>query len=67
VDIKTSTTLNKSLQLKHELQLSVYSLLAKKSGMKINGASIHEIIKPSSTLDTRTRIVSIELQKTGVR
>jgi hypothetical protein len=63
VDIKTSAMLNKNLQLKHELQLSIYSLLAKKSGMNINGAAIHEIIKPSSTLDTRTRIVGIDLQE----
>jgi hypothetical protein len=63
VDIKTAGTLNASLQLKHELQLSVYSLLAKRSGMSITGASVHEIVKPTSTLDTRTRIVEIELQE----
>lgn len=63
VDIKTASTLSKNLQLKHELQLSLYSLLAKRSGMKINGASIHEVIKPSSTIDTRTRIVDIDLQE----
>ena len=63
VDIKTAGTLNKSLQLKHELQLSVYSLLAKQAGMNISGVSIHEIVKPTSTLDARTRIVEIELQE----
>jgi hypothetical protein len=63
VDVKTAGMMNKSLQLKHELQLSVYSLLAKKSGMSIESASIHEIVKPTSTIDTRTRIVPIELQE----
>ncbi|MDF1882609.1 PD-(D/E)XK nuclease family protein [Sulfurimonas sp. SAG-AH-194-C21] len=63
VDIKTAGMLSKSLQLKHELQLSVYSLLAKKAGMSIAGASIHEIVKPTSTLDTRTRIVKVDLQE----
>ena len=63
VDIKTASTLSKNLQQKHELQLSLYSLLAKRSGMHINSAAIHEIVKPSSTLDIRTRIVEIELQE----
>lgn len=63
VDIKTASSLSQNLQLKHELQLSIYSLLAKRALMDVNSASIHEIIKPTSTIDTRTRIVSIELQE----
>ena len=63
VDIKTAGTISQSLQLKHELQLSVYSLLAKAADLSINSAQIHEIIKPTATLDTRTRIVDITLQE----
>lgn len=63
VDIKTAGTLSNNLQLKHELQLSIYSLLAKQSDINISSAKIHEIIKPTSTLDTRTRVVDIELQE----
>lgn len=63
VDIKTAGTLSNNLQLKHELQLSIYSLLAKQSNITISSAKIHEIVKPTSTLDTRTRIVDIELQE----
>ncbi|PNV82246.1 MAG: hypothetical protein C0627_11050 [Sulfurimonas sp.] len=63
VDIKTAGTLSNNLQLKHELQLSIYSLLAKQSDITISSAKIHEIVKPTSTLDTRTRVVDIELQE----
>jgi hypothetical protein len=63
VDIKTAGTLSNNLQLKHELQLSIYSLLAKKSEIAISSAKIHEIIKPTATIDTRTRIIEIELQE----
>jgi RecB family exonuclease len=63
VDIKTAGSLSNSLQTKHELQLSIYSLLAKYSDINISSAKIHEIIKPTSMLDTRTRIVDIELQE----
>lgn len=61
VDIKTASSLSNNLQLKHELQLSIYSLLAKRVDIKVSSASIHEIIKPTSTLDTRTRVVPIKL------
>lgn len=63
VDVKTAGSLANNLQTKHELQLSIYTLLAKKSAMQITGAKIHEIIKPTSTMDVRTRIVPIELQE----
>lgn len=63
IDIKTASSMSKNLQLKHELQLSIYSLLAKRADIPISKASIHEIIKPTSTIDTRTRIVDIDLQE----
>lgn len=63
VDIKTAGSLSSDLQTKHELQLSIYTLLAKRSGLEINQASIHELIKPTSTMDVRTREVEIELQE----
>ncbi len=63
IDLKTASTLSNNLQTKHELQLSIYSLLAKNNEMKISSAKIHEVIKPTSTLDTRTRVVEIELQE----
>lgn len=63
VDIKTAGSLSNNLQAKHELQLSIYSLLAKKSEITISSAKIHEIVKPTATIDTRTRVVDIELQE----
>jgi RecB family exonuclease len=63
IDIKTAGTLSNNLQTKHELQLSIYSLLAKRSDIEISTASIHEIVKPTATIDTRTRVVPIKLQE----
>lgn len=63
VDVKTASSLANNLQTKHELQLSIYTLLAKQAEIQISGAKIHEIIKPTSTMDVRTRVVDIELQE----